>query len=97
MTGAEPVLDVVVDRRERLAAGVVGLALRRPDGAPMPSWTPGAHVDLWLDNGMVRQYSLCGDPADRSGLRIAVLREPDGRGGSAHVHDHVDEGSRLRI
>lgn len=97
MTGPEPTLDVVVDRRERLAAGVVGLTLRRSDGAPMPSWTPGAHVDLLLDNGMTRQYSLCGDPADRARLRIAVLREPDGRGGSAHVHDHVTEGARLRM
>jgi ferredoxin-NADP reductase len=95
MSDAE--LDVVVARRAPLAAGVVGLTLRRPDGAPMPAWTPGAHVDLLLGNGMTRQFSLCGDPADRATLRVAVLREPGGRGGSAYVHDQVAEGTPLRI
>ncbi|HEX5117518.1 MAG TPA: PDR/VanB family oxidoreductase [Pseudonocardiaceae bacterium] len=93
----ESTLDVVVDRRERLASHVIGLVLRRPDGAAMPEWTPGAHVDLLLGNGMTRQFSLCGDPADRATLRVAVLREPAGRGGSAYVHDEVVESTRLRI
>ncbi|HEY3752374.1 MAG TPA: PDR/VanB family oxidoreductase [Pseudonocardiaceae bacterium] len=90
-------LDVIVERRDVLADGVVGLTLRRPDNAPMPAWTPGAHVDLLLGNGLVRQFSLCGDPADRSSLRVAVLREQAGRGGSAYVHSDVVAGSELRI
>lgn len=90
-------LDVVVERRDRLADDVVGLVLRRPDRAPMPPWTPGAHVDLVLGNGLVRQFSLCGDPANRAELRIAVLRERTGRGGSAYVHDEVVPGARLWI
>jgi ferredoxin-NADP reductase len=93
----ESTLDVMVERRDRLAANVVGLVLGRPDGGSMPEWTPGAHVDLLLGNGMTRQFSLCGDPADRATLRVAVLREPAGRGGSAYVHDEVVEGTRLRI
>ena len=52
---------------------------RRPE---LPPWTPGAHVDVKLPDDRVRQYSLCGDPADRSSYRIAVKREAAGRGGS---------------
>jgi len=46
---------------------------------------------------LVRQYSLCGDPADRASWRIAVLREPSGRGGSALVHDRLAAGSEVRV
>jgi ferredoxin-NADP reductase len=71
--------------------------LRDPDGAELPAWTPGAHVDLLLTDDLVRQYSLCGDPAERTNWRIAVLREPDGRGGSAFVHDKLEPGAIVRV
>ncbi|MEU0350913.1 PDR/VanB family oxidoreductase [Streptomyces sp. NPDC006237] len=73
------------------------LTLRHPLGEPLPAWEPGAHVDVLLGPGLERQYSLCGDPADRTSWRIAVLREPDGRGGSAHVHERVAEGDKIRV
>ncbi|WP_405622725.1 PDR/VanB family oxidoreductase [Streptomyces sp. NBC_00076] len=88
---------LVVDSRVHAADGVVSLALRRPDGGPLPVWTPGAHIDLLLDNGLVRQYSLCGSPADLALWQIAVLREPESRGGSAYVHDRLAEGSAVRV
>ncbi|WP_329213033.1 PDR/VanB family oxidoreductase [Streptomyces sp. NBC_01485] len=88
---------LVVGTRARAADGVVSLVLRRPDGGPLPAWTPGAHIDLLLENGTIRQYSLCGKPADRSAWRIAVLREPNGRGGSAHIHDRLAEGAAVRV
>ncbi|MFD4255155.1 PDR/VanB family oxidoreductase [Amycolatopsis thermoflava] len=90
-------LDVLLERKEELAAGVVRLTLRHPAGEPLPEWEPGAHLDLVLGEGLVRQYSLCGDPADRSVLQVAVLREPDGRGGSAWVHDRLSTGDTVRI
>jgi ferredoxin-NADP reductase len=89
--------NLVVTTRTRVADGVVSLTLRRPDGRPLPSWTPGAHIDLLLDGGLIRQYSLCGDPAERDAWRIAVLREPQGRGGSAYVHDYLPEGAAARV
>ncbi|MFF5476308.1 PDR/VanB family oxidoreductase [Streptomyces sp. NPDC012935] len=89
--------ELVVDRREFAADGVLALTLRHPLGEPLPAWEPGAHIDVVLGPGLERQYSLCGDPADRTVWRIAVLREPDGRGGSAHVHEQLGQGGKVRV
>lgn len=89
--------ELVVARREFAADGVLALTLRHPLGQELPAWEPGAHVDLLLGPDLERQYSLCSDPADRSAWRIAVLREPDGRGGSAYVHEELDEGGKVRV
>ncbi len=90
-------LTLRVDRRTTGAEGVVVLDLRDPAGGDLPEWSPGAHVDLNLPGGLVRQYSLCGDPADRSVWRIGVLREPQSRGGSAHVHQSLAEGDEVAV
>ncbi|WP_326553317.1 PDR/VanB family oxidoreductase [Micromonospora sp. NBC_01813] len=90
-------LAVVVAHREQAASGVIVLSLCLPDGGDLPEWSPGAHLDLELGPGLVRPYSLCGDPADRSSLRIAVQLEPDGRGGSRQVHERLSPGSAIRI
>lgn len=76
--------DALVESRLDAADDVVVLTLRAAGEEPLPRWEPGAHVDLLSPVGP-RQYSLCGSPADDT-WRIAVLREPDGRGGSAWVH-----------
>jgi ferredoxin-NADP reductase len=89
--------ELVVDHREFAADGVLALTLRHPLGEPLPAWEPGAHVDVLPAPGLERQYSLCGDPADRSAWRIAVLRERPGRGGSAHVHEQLGEGGKVRV
>ncbi|NKQ57455.1 oxidoreductase [Amycolatopsis sp. K13G38] len=90
-------LEVLLARKEVVADGVVRLTLRHPEGEPLPPWEPGAHLDLVLRPDVVRQYSLCGDPGDRSVLQVAVLRQPEGRGGSQLVHDELSDGDRLRI
>ncbi|APE34345.1 oxidoreductase [Nocardia mangyaensis] len=79
-------LTVLVRDRRRLADDIDEFTLARLDGAPLPAWTPGAHIDLLLDEAVVRQYSLCSDPADTGTYRIAVLREAAGRGGSVLAH-----------
>ncbi|MER6926714.1 oxidoreductase, partial [Streptomyces spiralis] len=89
-------LELVVVAAAAVAADVRLLELRRPDGAELPAWSAGAHIDMLLDDGLVRQYSLCGDPTDRSRWQVAVLREPDSRGGSAHVHDKLGEGDPVK-
>ncbi|MEU9959571.1 PDR/VanB family oxidoreductase [Streptomyces sp. NPDC050982] len=89
--------ELVVERRDLAAEGVLALTLRHPLGEELPAWEPGAHVDVILGPDLERQYSLCGDPADRHSWRVAVLREPDGRGGSAHVHGQLEAGDKVRV
>jgi ferredoxin-NADP reductase len=89
--------DLVVLARREEADGVVGVELALPDGALLPEWTPGAHVDLVLPTGLTRQYSLCGNPADRGRWRLGVLREPAGRGGSRWIADELAPGTTLRV
>lgn len=93
--------DCVVSVHQQVAEDVVLLELVARNGRDLPPWEPGAHVDLLLPGSptdvLERQYSLCGDPADRSRYRVAVLRETDGRGGSAAVHTDLAEGAALRI
>ncbi len=79
------------------AEGVVSLDLRAPDGSDLPVWQPGAHIDVLLPNGIVRQYSLCGDPAQRDRWRLGVLREPSSRGGSSYIHEELRQGGTLTI
>lgn len=81
--------------RESLADRVVSLTLETADGSELPEWTPGAHIELALPGGLIRQYSLCSDPADRSTWRIGVLKELAGRGGSDAIHDTVQVGDVL--
>ncbi len=72
---------------------VVALTLAAADEKPLPPWYPGAHIDLHLPSGRLRQYSLCGDPEQPDTYRIAVRRIPDGGGGSVEVHDVLDVGA----
>lgn len=86
----------VTDRRE-VADGVVALTLMDPDAARLPDWAPGAHVTLRLSDDVSREYSLCGDRRDAHSYRVAVQLEPEGRGGSAWIHDHLVEGSEVTV
>ena len=75
---------------------VVELTLASADGSPLPRWHPGAHLDIRLPSGRIRQYSLCGSPESRASYRIAVRRIPDGGGGSIEVHDDLPVGSTVQ-
>ncbi|GAA3520425.1 PDR/VanB family oxidoreductase [Nocardioides daeguensis] len=88
-------LAVRVEHVIPVADGIVSLRLTGVDGAPLPTWSPGAHIDLHLGD-VVRQYSLCGVP-DEPGYQVAVLREPASRGGSAYVHEQLSVGDTLTV
>lgn len=90
-------LTLTVSARIPVAAGVVALTLAAADGRELPPWRPGAHIDVTFPTGQTRQYSLCGDLADRSAWRIAVLLEPRSRGGSAWIHEQAGVGSSLTV
>ncbi|QNG17496.1 oxidoreductase [Rhodococcus triatomae] len=79
------------------AEGVTSVTLVDPTGADLPAWEPGAHLALQLPGGLVREYSLCSDPADRSRWTVAVLRKPDSRGGSSLIHDGLPVGTLLEV
>ncbi|MFB7372320.1 PDR/VanB family oxidoreductase [Streptomyces sp. NPDC056222] len=85
---------VLVTERTEPAEGVVRLRL---EGTGLPAWQPGAHVDLVLPSGLVRQYSLCGDPADTDTYTVATRLIEDGRGGSREVHEQLHEGAEIEI
>ncbi|MBT2441473.1 oxidoreductase [Streptomyces sp. ISL-36] len=88
---------VLVTGRTTPAEGVVQLRL---EGTGLPAWQPGAHVDLVLPSGLVRQYSLCGDPADPDTYTVAtrlIEEARGGRGGSREVHEQLHEGTEIEI
>jgi cytochrome P450/ferredoxin-NADP reductase len=96
-SGVEVETDVRVAARREVADGVVELTLAAPDGTDLPAWTAGSHIDLVLDPTLTRQYSLCGSTAEQGTWKIGVLHEPDGRGGSSYVHEHLGEGATVRV
>ncbi|QIY54421.1 oxidoreductase [Streptomyces sp. RPA4-5] len=88
--------QTVVDRIDPIAEDTVALLLRGANG-PLAPWEPGAHIDLALPNWLTRQYSLCGDPADRESYRVAVRHERLSRGGSEYVHRFLHRGRTLDV
>jgi ferredoxin-NADP reductase len=89
-------LDLVIRSVQAVATDVISLELAAPDAAALPEWAPGAHIDLHLPSGLVRSYSLHGDPRDRGTYHVAILNVPDGRGGSAEVHRIAAPGAAMR-
>ena len=89
--------ELLVESVTAVAEGIVSVQLSAPVGIKLPTWAPGAHIDLFLTDELVRQYSLCGSPADGRTWTVSVLREPASRGGSAHVHDHLTAGQSIRV
>lgn len=106
MNGVSPVAQAAADggtlqlqvRAIRLQAERThAFELARPDGAPLPAVQAGAHVDVQLPGGLVRSYSLAGDPHDRSHWLLGVLREVQGGGGSRAMHERVRVGDLLSV
>lgn len=95
MRNRKDMVPLVVREIIRETPSVVSLRLEDPEGMPLPPWEPGAHLDVQLITRHERQYSLCGDPADRHGYRIAVLNEPRSRGGSHYIHNFLRVGARV--
>ncbi|MCR1784403.1 PDR/VanB family oxidoreductase [Nocardioides carbamazepini] len=92
----EGVLDLMISAMRIEADGVLSLELVDPEGGILPAWTPGAHIDVGLPD-VVRQYSLCGDPADRDRYVVGVLAEPQSRGGSSYVHEEARPGDLVEV
>lgn len=90
-------IEVVVREIRVESPDVRSFVLDHPEGAALPAYSAGAHIEVEPVPGLVRQYSLLGDPAEAGPYRIGVKREPQSRGGSVAMHSALRVGSRLRI
>ncbi|SDW64678.1 vanillate O-demethylase ferredoxin subunit [Pseudomonas syringae] len=90
-------LDVTVSSRNEEALDICSYELVQSNGQPLPPFTAGAHIDVHLPDGLIRQYSLCNSPGERHRYLIGVLNDPASRGGSRSLHQHIHPGAQLRI
>lgn len=90
-------IRTVVTARSNAGGEVVSFVLKDPDGWELPAFRPGAHLDLYLSNGLIRTYSLVNDPAVNDRYVIAVKLEPAGRGGSHFLHETLKAGDEMEV
>ncbi len=90
-------MELEVVAREELATDIVGLVLADPAGQELPPFSAGSHIDVEIAPDLIRQYSLCNTPQDRTRYEIAVLKDPASRGGSVKLHEALTEGVRVRV
>ena len=94
---ADEKIKLVVNRREVQGHDVLVLDLAYPDGSDLPHFEAGAHIELDLGDGLVRQYSLCGNPVQRDVYRLGILKDPKSRGGSMAAHERLREGVEILV
>ncbi|CAH0156914.1 PDR/VanB family oxidoreductase [Pseudomonas brassicacearum] len=90
-------VEAIVLKKTLAAVGIYCFELARADGGALSPFTAGAHIDVHLPNGLVRQYSLCNSAQEQHRYEIAVLLDPASRGGSKAVHELLQQGTRLLI
>ena len=97
ISGDAPVIPARISKVEKMTADVTKYEFKTLDGAPLPDWQAGAHLDIVVAPEFLRQYSMSGDPSNQGSYQIGVLREDEGRGGSALMHRIFTEGRRVFI
>lgn len=95
MATAETIIRLRIDRRDVAAEGIIRLDLVSADGGVLPPFEAGAHVDIHIAPGLVRQYSLTNDPRQRDRYVLGILRDPASRGGSAAIHETFRVGDEI--
>jgi vanillate monooxygenase ferredoxin subunit len=96
-TPAASTLEAFVYSISWAGTDMLSYDLRLPDGQDLPRFEAGAHVDVHIGPGLIRQYSLCNDPAERHRYVVCVHRDAAGRGGSRALHDTIRTGHSVRI
>ena len=92
-----PVVQVQIRKAAQHTDLITYYEMVAVNGAPLPAWSAGAHLDIVVAPEFLRQYSMCGDPRDSSVYKIAVLKETKGRGGSALMHRIFTTGRKLFV
>lgn len=89
--------DVVVKNRHVEGGNIAVMEFESATSATLPKVEAGAHIDVHLPNGMVRQYSLCQNPNDEGKFRLGILRDPESRGGSVSAFDEIKDGMQIQV
>ncbi|CAI3106616.1 Carnitine monooxygenase reductase subunit [Acinetobacter calcoaceticus] len=89
--------DVVVKNRHVEGGNIAVMEFESATSAILPKVEAGAHIDVHLPNGMVRQYSLCQNPNDEGKFRLGILRDPESRGGSVSAFDEIKDGMQIQV
>lgn len=95
--GADDMLEVRISSRRLLAIDIIEIELVSIDGGDLPPFEAGAHIDVQVSPGLVRQYSLCNDPRERHRYRLGILLDPNTRGGSEAIHKNFQSGQTTFI
>ncbi|MBR0857860.1 PDR/VanB family oxidoreductase [Bradyrhizobium liaoningense] len=97
MSDSENAMEARICKIRQVATDIVSIELEAASSNALPSFSAGSHVDVHVSERIVRQYSLCNDPASSRHYRLAVLNEINSRGGSRTVHETFREGMVVRI
>jgi len=97
VVGNESLMEVQINAIRLEAQGICSFELKNPNGQALPSFEAGSHIDVHLPGGMVRSYSLAGDPQDTSKWILGVLKEPKSKGGSLAMHEKVRVGDVMTV
>ncbi|MBN6522533.1 PDR/VanB family oxidoreductase [Acinetobacter pittii] len=89
--------DVVVKNRHVEGGNIAVMEFESATSTTLPKVEAGAHIDVHLPNGMVRQYSLCQNPNDEGKFRLGILRDPESRGGSVSAFDEIKDGMQIQV
>lgn len=92
-----PVLELKIISAVPQSSNVIKYEFARADGGELPTWQAGAHLDIVVAPEYLRQYSMCGNPAERNSYQIGVLREDQGRGGSTLMHRIFSTGRKVFV
>lgn len=90
-------IDVVITSRVEQGTGIAVMELAKENGEALPEFSSGAHIDVHCGDELIRQYSLCNDPASSEYYRIGVLNDPNSRGGSVKIHADFAVGQTIQI
>lgn len=93
----DDIITLRVARRDAHTSEIAVLDLVAVDGSELPPFKAGAHIDIHLEEGLIRQYSLSNAPDERHRYRLGVLLDPGSRGGSRAVHERLDEGAEIKV
>ena len=89
--------DVVVKNRHVEGGNIAVMEFESANAEVLPKIEAGAHIDVHLPNGMIRQYSLCQNPNQAGKFRLGILRDAESRGGSISAFDDLKDGMHIQV